>query len=54
MLPFARRTGAALNFADGRRTAQQIAEELSAENGPVPPALVLEYLQALKRINVLE
>jgi hypothetical protein len=44
----------ALNFADGRRSAQQIADELSAEYGPVPPALVFEYLQALKRINVLE
>jgi aminopeptidase YwaD len=44
----------ALNFADGRRSAQQIADELSAEYGPVPSALVFEYLQALKRINVLE
>jgi hypothetical protein len=44
----------ALNFADGRRNAQQIADELSAEYGPVPPALVFEYLQALQRINVLE
>jgi hypothetical protein len=44
----------ALNFADGRRSARQIADELSAEYGPVPPALVFEYLQALKRINVLE
>ncbi len=44
----------ALNFADGRRSAQQIADELSAEYGSVPSALVFEYLQALKRINVLE
>jgi aminopeptidase YwaD len=44
----------ALNFADGRRSARQIADELSAEYGPVPPALVFEYLQALQRINVLE
>ncbi len=44
----------ALNFADGRRSAQQIADELSAEYGPVPSTLVFEYLQALKRINVLE
>ncbi len=44
----------ALNFADGRRSAQQITDELSAEYGPVPAALVFEYLQALKRINVLE
>ena len=44
----------ALNFADGKRSAQQIADELSAEYGAVPPALVFEYLEALKRINVLE
>ena len=44
----------ALNFADGKRSAQQIADELSAEYGAVPPALVYEYLEALKRINVLE
>jgi hypothetical protein len=44
----------ALNFADGRHTAQQIAEELSTEYGPVAVDLVLEYLQALKRIGVVE
>ena len=44
----------ALNFADGKHSAQQIADELSAEYGPVPPALVIEYLQALKRIEVVE
>jgi hypothetical protein len=44
----------ALNFADGRRNAQQIADALSAEYGPVPPALVFEYLQALKRIGILD
>jgi hypothetical protein len=44
----------ALNFADGKRNAQQIADALSAEFGAVPPALVFEYLQALKRIGVLE
>jgi hypothetical protein len=43
-----------LNFADGRRNAQQIADALSAEYGPVPPQLVFEYLQALKRIGVLD
>src|ERR1700678_430525 len=44
----------ALNFADGRHTAQQIANDLSAEYGPVPLGLVVEYLQALKRIGVVD
>lgn len=43
-----------LNFADGRRTAQQICDELSAEYGPVPLELVIEYLQALKQIGIVE
>ena len=37
----------ARNFADGWRTAPQIANELSAESGAVPAALVVEYLKAL-------
>jgi len=44
----------ALNFADGRHTTQQVADELSAEFGPVPLDLVAEYLQALKRIGVVD
>ena len=44
----------ALNFADGRHSARQIADELSAEYGPVPPELVLEYLQALKSIGIVD
>jgi hypothetical protein len=44
----------ALNFANGRRSAQQIADQLSAEYGAVPLALVLEYLQALKKIGVVQ
>ena len=44
----------ALNFVDGRRSAQQITDELSAEYGPVPLAMVAEYLRALKGIGVLE
>ncbi len=44
----------ALNFADGKRDAQQICDELSAEYGTVPLDLVVEYLQALKKINVLQ
>jgi len=44
----------ALNFADGRHTVQQVADELSAEYGPVAVDLVLEYLKALQRIGVVE
>ena len=44
----------ALNFADGRHSARQIAECLSAEYGPVPTELVVEYLQALKKIGVVD
>ena len=44
----------ALNHADGRHTVQQIADELSAEFGPIPVDLVIEYLQALKRIGLIE
>lgn len=44
----------ARNFADGMRSAQQIANELSAEFGEVPLAIVIEYLKALEAIEVLE
>ena len=44
----------ALNFAGGRHSVQQVAEELSAEYGPVAVDLVPEYLEALKRIGVVE
>jgi hypothetical protein len=44
----------ALNFADGNHSAQQITDELTAEYGPVPLALVVEYLRALKTIGVVE
>jgi hypothetical protein len=44
----------ALNLVDGRRTVRQIADDLAAIYGPVPPALVSEYLTALKAIGVLE
>lgn len=44
----------ARNFADGKRTAQQISNELSAEFGAVPVELVVEYLKALESIKVLE
>jgi hypothetical protein len=44
----------ARNFADGHRTAQQITNELSAEFGAVPVAMVVEYLKALATIGVVE
>ena len=44
----------ALNFADGKHSARQIADELSAEYGPIPTQLVIEYLQALKSIGVVD
>jgi hypothetical protein len=44
----------ALNLVDGRRTVRQIADDVAAIYGPVPPALVSEYLTALKAIGVLE
>jgi len=43
-----------LNFADGKRDAQQITNDVSAEFGAVPVALVIEYLQALERVGVVE
>lgn len=42
-----------LNFADGRRNAQQIRDAVSAEYGPVSLDLVLEYLRALEKIGVV-
>jgi hypothetical protein len=44
----------ALNLVDGRRTVRQIEDDLSAIYGPVPLALVAEYLTALKTAGVLE
>ena len=43
-----------LNFADGKRNAQQIRDRVSAEYGPVRLALVVEYLKALEKIGILE
>jgi hypothetical protein len=42
-----------LNFTDGRRTAQQIRDAVSAVYGPVPLELVVEYLRALESIGVV-
>ena len=43
----------ALNFTDGKRNAQQICDALSAEFGPVPLDLVVEYLKALEATGVV-
>jgi aminopeptidase YwaD len=43
-----------LNFADGKRNAQEIRDAVSAEYGPVPVEMVLEYLKALEKIGVVE
>jgi aminopeptidase YwaD len=43
-----------LNFADGRRNAQEIRDAVSAEYGPIPMGLVVEYLEALEKIRVVE
>jgi hypothetical protein len=42
-----------LNFADGKRKAQGIRDAVSAEYGPVPVEMVLEYLQALEKIGLV-
>jgi len=38
-----------LNFADGKRNAQSIRDAVSAEYGPVPLEMVVEYLRALEK-----
>jgi aminopeptidase YwaD len=43
-----------LNFADGKRNALEIRDAVSAEYGPVPLELVVEYLKALEAIGVVE
>ncbi len=42
-----------LNFADGKRNAQQIRDAVSAEYGPIPLDMVGEYLKALEKIGVV-
>jgi aminopeptidase YwaD len=44
----------ALNFANGKRNAQEIRDAVSAEYGPIPIEMVLEYLQALEKIGIVE
>jgi aminopeptidase YwaD len=43
-----------LNFANGKRNAQEICDAVSAEYGPVPLDLVVEYLRALEKIGVID
>jgi hypothetical protein len=43
-----------LNFADGKRNAQEIRDSVSAEYGPVPLEMVVEYLKALEKIGIVE
>jgi len=43
-----------LNFANGKRNAQEIRDAVSAEYGPIPLELVVEYLRALEKIGVVE
>ncbi len=43
----------ALNLVDGQRTVSDIRDDLSAIYGPVPTALVRDYLRALQGIGVL-
>ncbi|HEY2544792.1 MAG TPA: hypothetical protein VGI46_01885, partial [Candidatus Acidoferrum sp.] len=42
-----------LNFADGKRSAQEICDAVSAEYGPVPLELVVEYLRGLEKIGLV-
>ena len=42
-----------LNFVDGHRNAQEIREAVSAEYGPIPLEVVIEYLKALEKIGVI-
>jgi hypothetical protein len=42
-----------LNLVDGKRTAREIRDVVSAEYGPVPLGLVVEYLRALEMAGVV-
>jgi len=43
-----------LNFANGNRNTQEIRDAVSAEYGPVPLEMVVEYLRALEKIGIVE
>lgn len=42
-----------LNLVDGRRTVQQVRDDVSAIYGPVPLAAVLDYLKALEEVGLV-
>jgi aminopeptidase YwaD len=42
-----------VNFVDGRRTVKQIRDEVSAELGPLPLDLVLDYLKACEEAKIV-
>ncbi len=42
-----------LNLVDGARTAQQIRDVVSAEFGPVPTTMIVDYLRALESAGVV-
>jgi Zn-dependent M28 family amino/carboxypeptidase len=42
-----------LNFVDGKRRVLEIRDAVSAEYGPVPVEMVVEYLKALEKIGVV-
>lgn len=42
-----------LNLVNGKRTALDIRNQLSAEFGPIPLEIVIEYLEALKSIDII-
>lgn len=43
-----------LNLVNGKRTALDIRNQLSAEFGPIPLEIVIEYLEALKSIDIIK
>jgi hypothetical protein len=43
-----------LNFADGKRNTLEIRDGVSAEYGPVPLELIVEYLRALEKMGIVE
>lgn len=43
-----------LNLVNGRRSAQEIRDGVSATYGPISVELVVEYLRALEFIRIIE
>jgi len=43
-----------LNLVDGRRTATEIGDSVSAIYGPVPLEMIVEYLRALESIKIID